>query len=71
MPAVPDSAPPSHEAAGTLDDLGPVVRVALSTAAAAVDLEGTGSWRLEGSDGRGGVLVRGASGERWRVERRA
>ncbi|MHB1223168.1 MAG: SpoIID/LytB domain-containing protein, partial [Gemmatimonadaceae bacterium] len=44
---------------------------AKSTAAAAVDLEGTGSWRLEGSDGRGGVLVRGASGERWRVERRA
>jgi stage II sporulation protein D len=69
-PVAVDSAPPAHEAAGTVDELGPAVRVALATALAVVELEGTGSWRLEGPDGRGGVLVRAARGERWKVERR-
>lgn len=58
------------EAAGALDELGPPVRVALATAAAAVELESSGGWRLEDPTGRGGVLARGARGERWRVERR-
>src|SRR5690606_25588163 len=70
VPAAPDSGVPSHEADGTLDELGPPVRVAIATAATVVELGSGGSWRLEGPDGRAGVLVRGAPGERWRVERR-
>lgn len=69
-PTAADSTTPSFEAAGTLEEMGPSVRVAIATAAPFVELEGSGSWRLEGTGGDGGVLARGSRGERWRVERR-
>ncbi|HEX5580587.1 MAG TPA: SpoIID/LytB domain-containing protein [Gemmatimonadaceae bacterium] len=47
---------------------GPLVRVALATAAPKVELGSGGEWRL--TSARGSVLARGASGERWTVERR-
>lgn len=46
---------------------GPLVRVALTTTSAA-EVGSADAWRL--TDARGGMLVRGARGERWRVETR-
>ena len=49
---------------------GPVVRVALATGAPGGALGATGDWRVYAGPGAG-VLLRGAAGEPWRVERRA
>jgi stage II sporulation protein D len=60
----------AHEEAGAVELAGPAVRVALATTAASALVGGTGAWRVLDDDGRGGVVLRGAPGERWRVEPR-
>ncbi len=63
--------PAVGEAAGAVDALGPIVRVALSSAGAGPVVGASGTWRVLDAGGRGDVVVRAGAGERWRVEQRA
>lgn len=71
-PAVPSPRTTSQEtrqANGRVDVRGPMVRVALATAAARGRITASGTWRLHHRGGRG-VLARGSGGDEWLVEHR-
>ena len=59
----------SRQANGRVDVGGPMVRIALATAAPRGRLTASGSWRLHDRGGRG-VLARGSGGDEWLVEHR-
>lgn len=59
----------TRQANGRVDVGGPMVRVAIATAAPRGRLTASGSWRLHDHAGRG-VLARGSGGDEWMVEHR-